>query len=281
MSAISAVSDHDFSEAVLARSRQLPVLVDFWAPWCGPCRMLAPVLERLAPEYADRVVMVKLDTDENPATAQRFEIRGIPAVKLYKDGAVIAEFAGAQPEPTIRAFLDKHCQSPAAEHVARAREALERGDLEAADRAVGDALAATTDHPGALIVAARVAYARGQLVDAAAMARLVSTRAREASEAHELIALVELAGAGSAGLEATAAAVAAAPDDLAARYAHAAALVGASRWREALDELLAIVQRDRKWNAEAARKAMLVVFAGIGMRDPLSERYRRKLMLLL
>ena len=276
---VPAVTDHDFSAQVLERSRTLPVLVDFWAPWCGPCRMLGPVLERLAPEVGDRVTIVKLDTDQNPETAARFEIQGIPAVKLFRDGAVVAEFVGAQPEAKVRAFLDIHCPSPAAQHVERAKAAFELGDLEATDRAIGEALVATSDHPGALMLAARVAFARGQLADADAIAARIPTRAREASQAHELRALVDFSRAGAAGVAATEAAIR--PDDLASRYAHAAALAGASRWRDALDVLLAIVETNRRWNDEAARKAMLVVFAVIGPRAPLSDEYRRKLSLLL
>ncbi len=278
---VVSVTDRDFPTAVLERSRTIPVLVDFWAPWCGPCRVLGPVLERLASEYADRVEIVKLDTDDNPETARRFQISSIPAVKLYKDGAVAAEFVGALPEPRIRAFLDQHCPSAAAQRVEDARAALARGDLEAADRAIGDALAQSTDDPGALVVAARVAFARGELETAATLAGRISPRAREADEAQHVIALVELARVGAAGLETTEAAVTARPDDLDARYAYAGALVAASRWRDALEVLVDMVERKRKWNDEAARKAMLVIFAAVGIRAPLSEEFRHKLALLL
>ncbi|HEX2688728.1 MAG TPA: thioredoxin [Kofleriaceae bacterium] len=276
-----AVTDHTFESAVLARSRTFPVLVDFWAAWCAPCRVLGPVLDRLAPEYADRVEIVKLNTDENPKVAGRYRITSIPTVKLFRDGEVAAEFVGALPEPRVRTFLDQHCPGPTDLAVAAARKALAAGDLEAADRHVGDVLAVRSDHPGALVIAAQLALVRGAVDDAIDIARRVSPRAREADDAQALLAIAEVARAGAAGLDATVAAVAARPQDLAARYAHAAALIVARRWREALDELLAIVERDRRWQDEAARKAMLAVFTTLGVRSALSDEYRRKLALLL
>ncbi len=278
---VQDVTDRDFDTLVVERSRTLPVLVDFWAPWCGPCRVLGPVLDRLAGEYADRVAVVKLETDSNPEVAGRYRISSIPAVKLFRDGKVVAEFLGALPEARVRAFLDEHCPGATDQAVAAARAALEADDLAAADRHVGDALAAKGDHPGALVVAAQIAFARGQLDDAIAIAGRVSPRAKESDEAQAVRALAELARAGAAGIDATAAEVARSPEDLGARYAHAAALVGARRWREAMDELLAVVERNKRWNDEAGRKGMLTVFAAIGVQHPLSSEYRRKLMLLL
>lgn len=244
--------------------------------------MLGPVLERLAGEYADRVAVVKLETDSNPAVAGRYGISSIPAVKLFRDGSVVAEFVGALPESRVRAFLDEHCPSATDNAIGAARAALEAGDLDTADRLVGDVLAARSDHPAALVIAARTAFARGQLDDAIAIAaRVTSQELRDVEDAQAIRALAELARAGSAGLDATSVAAARAPDDLTARYAHAGALVAAQRWREALDVLLTIVEANRRWNGEAGRKAMLTVFAALGIHHPLSDEYRRKLMLLL
>jgi putative thioredoxin len=281
MPSLPEATDATFAGDVVARSRAVPVLVDFWAPWCGPCRMLGPVLEKLAPEYAGRIEFVKLNTDENQAVARTQRIGSIPAVKLFKDGAVAAEFVGALPEAQVRAFLDQHCPGAAAELAAAAAAALETGDLDRASALAGDALAAESGHDGALLVAGHVALRRGQLDDAAALAAQIPGRANAFEDAQALLALIELARAGAAGVDATAAAAAAAPDDLAARHAHAAALAGAARWRDALDELLAVVERDKRWNDEAGRKAMLTIFAAIGVRHPTSDEYRRRLSLLL
>src|SRR6056297_3449489 len=132
----------DFERDVIAASRERPVLVDFWAAWCGPCRVLGPVLEKLDAE-TDTWDLVKVDTEANPALAQRMDIRGIPAVRLFVDGEVTAEFTGALPEPAVRRWLDEHLPSPQKKHLARADALLAEGKSDEArvllDEALGDA----------------------------------------------------------------------------------------------------------------------------------------------
>lgn len=279
--AVRDVTDETFETQVLARSHQLPVLVDFWAPWCGPCRMLGPVLERLAPQVADRVDIVRLNTDEHQRAPSRYQVSGIPAVKLFIGGEVVAEFVGAKPEAQVRAFLDQHCPSELDRLAVEGAAALERGELDVAERALRQVLEARPEHPAALVALARVCYARGELDEALVRAGRVSPRADEYEVAQQLSALVALARQGAAGLAATEAAARAAPENLQARFEYAAALLAASSWRPALDELLTIVEQDRRWSQEAARKAMLVVFAVLGAQAPLSQEFRRKLAVLL
>ena len=122
----------DFDHDVIEASRERPVLVDFWAAWCGPCRVLGPVLDRLAEEAGDRWSLVKVDTEANPALAQRMGIRGIPAVKLFVDGAAVAEFTGALPEAAVRRWLDEHLPSPQKKRLARAEALLTEGETDEA-----------------------------------------------------------------------------------------------------------------------------------------------------
>jgi putative thioredoxin len=280
---VHEVTDAEFTDAVIARSHEIAVLVDFWAPWCGPCRMLSPVLEKLSTAYKDRVEMVKLDTDANPAAAQQFRVTSIPAVKLFKNGAVVAEFVGAQPEARIRAFLDEHAPSAAAKHAGVAQELLDNGDIDGAADAAATSLKVEPGQPRALLVDALVKLRRGQLDAAARSAAAIAVSAAEWEAGQALLQVIELArpGAAAGGLESLRTRVAAQPDDLDARYALAGSLAAVAEYRGALEQLLAIVERDRKWHDEAARKAMLALFALLGVRHATSDEYRRKLAVLL
>ncbi|MBK9032603.1 MAG: thioredoxin [Myxococcales bacterium] len=275
--AVRSASDADFADTVLARSRAVPVLVDFWAPWCGPCRVLGPVLEDLAASEVGRFEVVKVDTEQNPEVAARYQISSIPAVKLFVDGEVAAEFVGALPEPRIRAFLDEHLPSAAAEHAHDAAHALALGDLtearrhaEAALAAAPPAAAAATAHA----VLARCDLAAGALAEAAAHGGAVPPAAPEWDAAQAVTELVALA-------QATAAERADPPETPTARFAHAIAAISAGDVTDGLDQLLALVGDDRRWRDEAARKAMLIVFRVIGIRSDTADAYRRRLSVLL
>jgi putative thioredoxin len=281
------VGDDEFEADVLERSGDVPVLVDFWAPWCGPCRVLGPVLERLEAAAGGRFELAKVNVDQSPQAAARYGIRGIPAVKLFRDGQVVGEFVGALPERQVAAFLDQHVPDEASQQAAVAAERLAAGDLEAARAAAAAVLAgepaaaaASTAHA----VMARVALAGGDLDAAQTHARAVASSAPEWEAVQAVIEAAELGrGARATGdpaaLEAR---IAAAPpgelDDVFA-LAIQRALAGDSRG--GLELLLGLVERDRRWRDDAARKAMLTVFQLIGLRSPLSDEYRRRLSILI
>lgn len=272
------VTTADFATTVLERSKTVPVVVDFWAAWCGPCRMLGPVLERLAGEGGGAWILAKVDTDANQDLARRFGIQGIPAVKAFRDGKVVAEFVGVKPEMQIRTWLGTLAPSKAEIAVRDALAAVERGDPDGARARFDAVLAEDPRQPDALLFRARDALARGDRP--AAQAALATIREEDRpSRAHELGRLAFAVEAPPLG-EAEAA-HAAAPDDPGAIYAHANALAAAERWEEALDLFLLLVRKHRPWGDDAGRKAMLRVFDVVGIRAPLADTWRRRLSMEL
>ena len=250
------VGEADFQQKVVEASRTTPVVVDFWAGWCRPCLVLGPVLERLVDEQGGGVVLAKVDVDANPGLAARFGIRGIPAVKAFRDGQVVSEFVGAQPEAVVRAFLDQVAPSPADDLAARGAELEAAGAADAAEAAYREALVAEPDHPGAAAGLGRVLLASGRTEEARGVLRAVPAT----DEVRPLLAqleLIELVQRSDSGLE-EAAAAAVAGD-------HGRAL------ERALELLAGDGQRD------AARQLMVRIFEVLGEEHPLTREYRPRL----
>ena len=238
------VTTASFEQEVIEASKRLPVVVDFWAPWCGPCRALTPVIEKVAGEFAGRLKLVKVNSDENSELSSAFGIRSIPNVIAFKAGRPAAQFLGAVPESQVRAFMQKLLPSLSELALARAEAAFAAHRLDEAERE----LAAVDPDPSwdARLAALRqgIAYARA---------------GKE--------------GPGEAELRARLAADAA---DHEARLALAAVHAGQRRYREAMDELLEIVRRARDWRDGEARRQLLALFSLAGDAELVSE-YRRKL----
>ncbi|MCA9650099.1 MAG: thioredoxin [Myxococcales bacterium] len=275
------VGEAEFDAEVIERSHEVPVMVDFWAPWCGPCRMLSPVLEKLEAEDGGRFELVKINTDDNQRLAMQHGIQGIPAVKLYAGGKVVGEFVGAMPGATIRRFLDEHLPSAADEAVAEGQRRLAAGDRKGAMASLQAALQADEGHAGAHLALARLALEDG---DADAVERHVDAihPAAKEHEAGEFLrkALVfrrECEAAG--GAEAVAQRLAADEGDLDAWYAQGCCHAVAQRWEPALESFLEVVMRKRKHRDGAAHQAMLVVFGLLGHHHDLTDAYQRKLQI--
>jgi len=272
------VSIEEFEAKVIEPSSRVPVVIDFWAPWCGPCKTLKPLLEKLAEEYAGRFLLAKVDSDQNPELAQHFGVRSIPSVKVLFQGKLVDEFNGVLPEGQIRAFLDRialpatggNLREEAAALVAEGRldEALAR--LSEASREQPADEAVRLDAIDVLLQLGRSDEA-GQL--------LASEYTLEAERATALRARLALA-AGAADTGELEVKLAANPADHATRLNLARAYAGQSRFREALENALEVVVSDRFFDEGAGRKALLQIFealAGSEQYDDLVREFRRKL----
>jgi putative thioredoxin len=281
--AVIEVDERNFKEAVLERSRTVPVVVDFWAPWCGPCRALGPLLERLAAEAQDAFVLAKINVDHSPRLAQMFHVQGIPAVKAFRDGRVVDEFTGALPETQVRAWLQRFVPARA-DRAAEELEALEALEASAPSEAAARYRAMLEDDPQN----AAALFGLGRLLvrqdDPEGVEILRQVQAGTPFYARAL-AWAQLAGFFAQAAEgnslALAEQVARQPSDLEARYRLAAALAHNRDYEGAIVNLLAIVERDRAFRDDGARKMLLALFETLGADQPLVVQGRRKLANLL
>jgi putative thioredoxin len=253
------VTDETFSSAVIEESRRRPVVVDFWAAWCQPCRMIGPVLERLADEYAGQFLLAKLDVDANPQAALAFGIQGIPAVKAFRDGGVVQEFVGVIPEQSIRSFLQSVVPSEADRLTGLADEAARSGNTPEAERLYRQVLGVEPGHPRAALGLGRLAALRGDPGEA----RRLLTPLRPDPEAERLLASVDVSEWAS-------------PNG-SGPLADAERAAAEGRFQDALEVFLAAVRNGTEEDRQQAREGMLKVFAVLGDEDPLTVEYRRKL----
>lgn len=272
------VDARNFQSVVIEGSRKVPVVMDFWAPWCGPCKALIPILEKLAQEFQGKFILAKLNADDNQELAAQFGVRGIPSVKAIANGELVDEFSGALPEAEVRAFLARILPSPGEELRAKAAELRAAGDLAGALQTLGEASKLDQGNENVRIDAADILLELNELDEAGRLLDSLAPITRMEDRVQQLLAKLSFAQGGQAsgdeaGLRDK---IATQPDDMQARLDLAKLLVASGRYAKGLDELLEMVRRDRTWNEDAARQQILAVFNLLGA-DPLVSEYRRKL----
>jgi putative thioredoxin len=276
-----------FAKDVIEASRNAPVLVDFWAPWCGPCKQLTPILEKVVRSHNGKVRLVKINIDENQAIASQLRIQSIPTVYAFRDGRPLDGFQGAQPESAVKAFVERllgeEAAMDAAEALKVADQALEANDLQGAAEVYAAILQEDPQNVAALAGLARCYLKSGDVARAEQTLDLVPPDKRESGAVASVRAALDLAKlAGKAGdADKLKAKVDAEPGNHQARIDYAMALAAAGKKTDAAEQLLESFRRDRKWNEEAARKQLVQLFDAWGPKDEATLEGRRRLSSIL
>ena len=276
-----------FAKDVIEASRDALVLVDFWASWCGPCKQLTPVIEKVVRSYSGKVRLVKVNIDEHPGLAQQMRVQSVPTVYAFRDGRPLDGFMGAQPESGVRAFVDRllgaEQEADIATILAEADQALEQGDLQTAAEIYAAVLQQDQQNPAALAGLARCYLKSGDLARAEQTIELVPPDKRDMQAVQGVRTAIDLAkkaGKADNRMELMERLIAN-PADHAARFELAVAHAAMGEKEKALDELLDIVRRDRNWNEQAARKQLVELFDAWGPKDPLTLEGRKRLSSIL
>lgn len=290
---IVQLDEQNFMQVVVEGSDQTPVLVDFWADWCAPCKALMPILEKLAIEYNGAFILAKLDTEAHPGIAQQLDIRSLPTVKLFKDRQLINEFMGALPEAEIRTFLETHVgpalpataeteEAPEDNRVLTAMTLFEQGQTEQAKQLLQSAQADEPENAEILLALGQVCVSSGDVETAESCLKALPDAEKDGTQALRLKGILELArdSDSTANPQSLQAELEKDPGSSEARYKLAIAQALAGNVQTSMDHLLHLVQHDADYNEGAPREKLLALFNVLGD-DPLAGQYRRKLFALL
>ena len=279
-------TDASFMADVIEASRAQPVIVDFWATWCGPCKQLGPALERAVAAAKGAVKLVKIDIDRNPAYAGQLRVQSIPAVFAFVDGRPVDGFMGALPESQVKTFVERLAKQGGGEDsgldevLAMARESLELGDLGGAAQAYAQVLQHDPENLKALGGLARVYLMSDQSDRAQEILDMAPPDAKD-PDLDSVRAALALAAEAPSDVRQFEERLARDPNDFEARFELAKALAGRGRMEDAVDHLLAIIEADREWNDQAARRQLLTIFEAAGPTSELAKQGRRRLSSIL
>ncbi len=277
---IMEVGEADFDQQVLAASRRQPVLVDFWAGWCGPCKMLMPVLDAVVQSYGGKVLLAKVDTDREQRLAGQWGVRSLPTVKLFRNGEVVDEFMGVQPESAIRALIDKHLPRAADPVLDELEAVLKDGAVDESHlQQAREALAQDPEYPRARLLLARILMKREALDEAEQLLRQLPADLRLSDAVESLQSELQMRRAGG-DLDSLRQAVEAQPDDCGLRLRLAAALVAAGQWESGLETYLRVLEKGGPEEKAQAREGLLAAFKLVDDRA-LVQRYRRQMSSLI
>lgn len=272
MAHVKNIDQQSFGQDVLQQSHQVPVVVDFWAEWCGPCKVLGPALERVTESYQGAFELVKVDVDANPALAQQFGVQGIPTVMAFRDGNPVSRFTGALPEASIRQWIEQMLPSELDKLVDQARDFVLEGNDAAAENLFRQALEQVADHPEAGTGLAALLIGRGETDEAL----ILLGKLPRSAEVERLEATARVARNGGIDISDLETRLAADPADSVARLELGQALAANGEHEAALDHLLEVVRLGGE-SQNRARQAMVDIFGILGDGHPLTATYRRLL----
>ena len=276
------VTAADFEQHVISASHEKFVLVDFWADWCNPCKMLMPILEKLAEEMGDKILLVKVNADEEQELANKYSVRSLPTVQLFHKGELLDQFSGALPETQIRAFLERHLPQEADLIAQSARELAEQGDVTAAFSLLKDAIEKAPDNKNANLAYLELSIDRLDLDQAEKLLNNLPLTLAEEPEFKKLRTRLDFTQItqGAPNVEALLSKLQANENDSESRHLLGTQYVIEQRYEEAMQEFLTLMRKDRNYGDKAAHKALLAVFELLED-SALINQYRRQLSALL
>ncbi len=267
------VNESDFEFQVIAYSQEIPVLVDFWAPWCAPCRVLSPILEKLAEEAQGSFRLAKVNVDENLNLSKRYQVHSIPAVKAFREGRIVAEFSGLRPENQVREFLRSITPSASDLAIEKGNSLLQMNQARQAELAFREALAEDNNHPGAMLGLSRSLLQQGLGRQSLEIIKQFPA-SREYNSAQTLLPLAEALVAFEEEFDES-------ENPLDAAYQRAVGLIQRGNTEAALDGLLDILREDKRYRNGKAKQLILAVFEMLGEPDPITQAYRSELATVL